>query len=162
MHPMKSFQIREARVGDAPELARLRYKFRAELKAAAEERGAFVDRCTEWMAARLAAGNWRCWVADSREAVEGVAPKIIACVWVELVEKVPNPNGDLEHHAYLTSFVVVPEHRGGGIGSRLLRHAIDWCESREVDSIFLWPSERSGPLYVRNGFEAAVGMLERR
>ena len=157
---MKSFQIREARVADAPTLARLRYEFRAELKPAAEDRDASVDRCTEWMATRLADGRWRCWVAESGEAEDGVAPKIIACVWAELVEKIPNPNGEREHHAYLTSFVVVPEHRGGGLGSRLLRGAIEWCESRGVDSIFLWPSERSRPLYERNGFEIATRMME--
>src|SRR5512138_2872302 len=120
MHPTKSFQIREARVGDAPALAKLRYGFRAELKAAAEDRDMFVDRCTQWMAARLADGNWRCWVAKVGEAEDGVTPKIVACVWVAVVEKIPNPNGEPEHHAYLTSFGVVPEHRGGGLGSRLL------------------------------------------
>ena len=162
MHSTKSFQIREARVGDAPALANLRYEFRAELKAAAEDRGAFLDRCAEWMATRLVDGSWRCWVAELGEAEDGVAPEIIACVWVELVEKIPNPNGEREAHAYVSSFFVKPEHRGGGLGSRLLRSVMEWCDSQGVDSMFLWPSERSRPLYERNGFEVAAGMLEKR
>ena len=162
MHPMESFQTREARADDAAALAALRYEFRAELKAAAEDRDAFVDRCTEWMATRLADGSWRCWIAESGEAGDGVAPKIIGCVWVELVEKIPNPNGEREAHAYVSSFFVEPERRGGGLGSRLLRSVMEWCDSRGVDSMFLWPSERSRPLYERNGFNVAVGMLEWR
>ena len=157
---MKSFQIREARAGDAPALARLRYSFRAELKAAAEDHETFVDRCTEWMATRLVDGSWRCWVAELGGGAGGVSPTIVGCVWVELVEKLPTPNGDRETHAYVSSFSVAPEHRGGGLGSRLLRAVMDWCESQGVDSMFLWPSERSRPLYERNGFEVAVGMLE--
>lgn len=160
---MKSFQIREARGEDAPALAKLRYSFRAELNAAAEDEDAFLERCTKWMAMRLVDQSWQCWVAEpgksDREAGGGAT--LVACVWVELVEKMPNPNGDPERHAYLTSFAVVPEHRGGGLGSRMLRRAIEWCESRGVDSIFLWPSEKSRPLYERNGFERAVGMMER-
>jgi GNAT superfamily N-acetyltransferase len=164
MHPIESFQIREARAEDAPALARLRYSFRAELKDPVEEEAAFVDRCTEWMAMRLADGRWQCWVAELGEPARdvGSGARLVACVWVELVEKIPNPNGDLEHHAYLTSFAVAPEHRGGGLGSRMLRRAVEWCESRGVDSIFLWPSEKSRPLYERNGFGVAVGMMERR
>ncbi len=159
---MKSFQIREARAEDAPALARLRYSFRAELKDPAEDEVAFLDRCTEWMAIRLADVRWRCWVAELGTGARdvGSGATLVACVWVQLVEKMPNPNGDLEHHAYLTSFVVVPEHRGGGLGSRMLRTAIEWCESRGVDSISLWPSEKSRPLYERNGFGVAVGMME--
>jgi GNAT superfamily N-acetyltransferase len=158
---MNSFQIREARIDDAPALAGLRYSFRAELKAAAEDRDTFVDRCTEWMATRLAGGSWKCWVAESSDDGGRAVPRIVATVWVELVEKLPNPNGEPECHAYLTSFVVVPAHRGGGLGSRMLRIAIEWCESRGVDSIFLWPSEKSRPLYERNGFGVAVRMMER-
>ena len=161
---MKSFQIREARAADAAALARLRYSFRAELKAAAEDEDAFLDRCTKWMALRLVDRSWQCWVAElserGREAGSGAM--LVACVWVELVEKIPNPNGDPECHAYLTSFAVMPEHRGGGLGSRMLRTAVEWCVSRGVDSIFLWPSEKSRPLYERNGFGVAVGMMERR
>ena len=159
---MKSFQIREARAEDAAALASLRYEFRAELKAAAEDRDAFVERCTEWMATRLADGRWRCWVAESGEAEDGVHRKMIACVWVELVEKIPNPNDEREVHAYVSSFFVEPEHRGGGLGSRLLRSVMKWCDSHGVDSMFLWPSERSRPLYERNGFEVAREMMEWR
>jgi GNAT superfamily N-acetyltransferase len=158
---MKSFQIREARAEDVSALARLRYSFRAELKAATEDEAAFLDRCTKWMAMRLVDGSWQCWVAELSESGRevGGGATLVACIWVELVEKIPNPNGDPEYHAYLTSFAVMPEHRGGGLGSRMLRRAIEWCEARGVDSIFLWPSERSRPLYERNGF-GVTSMLE--
>ena len=63
---------------------------------------------------RLAERSWQCWVTELGEG--GVGATLTACVSVELVEKMPNPNGDRERHAYLTSFVVAPEHRGSGLG----------------------------------------------
>lgn len=159
---MTTFQIREARAEDAAALAELRYAFRAELHGATEDRDPFVRRCTEWMASHLADGSWHCWVAEFGDGGRGSAAAIAACIWTEIVGKLPNPNGHLERHAYVSSFVVEPAHRGGGLGSRLLRTVIAWCDAQGVDSIFLWPSERSKPLYDRNGFEPASGMMEHR
>lgn len=145
--------VRPATTDDAAELARLRYEFRAAERPVVQARDAFIARCTAWMRERLGdEGAWRCLVA----AEEGT---IIGHVWLELVDKVPNPGGnEPERHAYLTNLYVRPESRGG-LGSRLLEAALAWCRERRVDTVILWPSERSRTLYARYGFAPSTEIL---
>jgi GNAT superfamily N-acetyltransferase len=141
--------IRPGRADEAPALARLRYHMRAELARALEAEEPFVRRCAEWMAARLgvADGTWRCWVAEGRS-------ELLGNLWLQRLEKLPNPADEPERHAYVTNVYVLPEARGAGLGGRLLRAALDWCRDSDVDAVLLWPSARSRPLYERHGFGA--------
>ena len=125
---MTTFQIREARAEDAAALAELRYAFRAELHGATEDRDPFVRRCTEWMASHLADGSWHCWVAEFGDGGRGSAAAIAACIWTEIVGKLPNPNGHLERHAYVSSRGPGAPRRRVGIaapanGDRVVRRA---------------------------------------
>jgi ribosomal protein S18 acetylase RimI-like enzyme len=145
--------IRPALREDAPTLANLRYAFRAALNEPAEAEAAFVARCTTWMAARLAPGTpWRCWLAEVDRAVVGQ-------LWVQLIEKIPNPGPELEHHAYITNVYVDPAARGG-LGEQLLAAAVAFCRERSVDSVVLWPTDRSRSLYARSGFATPTDMME--
>jgi GNAT superfamily N-acetyltransferase len=105
------------------------------------------------MRQRLAPGTaWRCFVALRNGTIAGQ-------VWVTLVEKVPNPGrAEPERHAYLTNLYVRPAERGG-TGSALLEAAIAWCRESRVDTVILWPSERSRSLYARFGFDASRAIL---
>lgn len=149
-------RIRLAAPDDAPVLARMRFAFRAELGDAVEAEDAFVARCAPWMAERLGGdGPWRCWVAEDEDGIVGHA-----CV--QLLEKVPNPVEEREHHGYVTNCYVVPARRGGGLGGRLLSEALAWCRERGVDAVILWPSRNSRSLYRRHGFAAPDDVLELR
>jgi GNAT superfamily N-acetyltransferase len=146
--------IRGATPDDAQALAGLRYEFRAAERGAAEPRDRFVERCTAWMRERLHEGSWRCFVAQ----VDGA---IVGHVWLCLIEKVPNPGGDEpERHAYLTNLYVRPSARGG-TGSALMDRAIAWCRDQQVDTVLLWPSERSRSLYARYGFRTTDAIMAR-
>jgi GNAT superfamily N-acetyltransferase len=106
------------------------------------------------MADHLREGKlWHCWVAEHDE-------RLIGAVWLQLVEKIPNPRAETEHHAYLTNFYIDESARGRGLGSRLLRTVIAWCETREVHAVILWPTERSRSLYERNGFAVRQDIME--
>ncbi len=147
--------IRLADQKDAGELARLRFEFRASMNEAAEPEEEFVARCEEWMAARLGGGTaWRCWVAEGR----GVG--LAGHLWLQLVEKIPNPVPELEWHGYITNVYVREEARGGGLGGRLVEAAMAHCREAGVDSVVLWPTERSRGLYGRHGFGEPEDMLE--
>jgi GNAT superfamily N-acetyltransferase len=141
--------VRPALPADAAELAVLRYEFRSTERPATEPREAFIARATAWMRERLAPGTpWRCFVTIRDGAIAGH-------VWITLVEKIPNPGGnEPERHAYLTNLYVRPSERGG-TGSVLLETAIAWCRDARVDTILLWPSERSRSLYARHGFDTS-------
>jgi GNAT superfamily N-acetyltransferase len=97
--------------------------------------------------------RWQCWVAEHND-------KLIGAVWLQLVEKIPNPRAETEHHAYLTNFYIDESARGRGLGSRLLRKVIEWCESRDVHAVILWPTERSRSLYQRHGFAVREDIME--
>jgi len=84
---------------------------------------------------------------------------IVGNIWLQIVEKLPNPNVERERHGYVTNFFVRPEYRNTGAGSRLLDALLGECRGLEIDSVFLWPSDRSRPLYERHGFVTPSTML---
>ena len=150
-----AIEVRPATPEDAPVLAALRFRFRTELGEAVETEEAFVARTREWFATRLAGEAWHGWVA-----VEP-AGEIVGHVFVQFVEKVPNPLPESEAIGYLTNLYVAPPWRNRGVGSRLLGEAVAACEDAEVDGIILWPSDESVSLYLRHGFAPPRELLER-
>ena len=146
-------QVRRATTADVPVLATLRFEFRSRRKTPVESPDDFLPRCIGWMRPRVAdETKWRVWVLEHDGAIVGN-------IWLQIVEKLPNPNVERELHGYVTNFFVHPEHRNTGAGSRLLQAVLDECRRSNVDSVFLWPSERSRPLYERFGFTTPSDML---
>ena len=86
--------IRPAAADDARRLAELRWEFRAGKDAPVEDRGEFLERCAEWMSHELKDGRWRAWVAERDGEVVGQA-------WLQLLSKIPNPNGERARHEEL-------------------------------------------------------------
>jgi GNAT superfamily N-acetyltransferase len=129
---------------DAEALAALRWEFRAPLGRVNEHSDAFVRRCAEWMRTRLAREAWRAWVAEA-------GGRIVGTVWLQLLEKMPNPVAEPELHGYVTN-LYVRETARGGVGSRLLAAALEECAAASVHAAFLWPTEGSRSLYRRFGF----------
>jgi len=154
---MPDIAIRPATPEDAPALAALRFEFRSSLRTTRESEHAFVARCADWMHERLSLGNgaWKCWLAQHEH-------RAVGHLWIQVVEKIPNPSLELEQHAYLTNFYVRDTLRGTGVGTRMLSAALEWCDGRGVDVVFLWPTARSRPLYERHGFVAADAVLTRQ
>jgi GNAT superfamily N-acetyltransferase len=145
--------IREAAPADADALAELRWEFRAGRQAPLEAHEAFVERCAGWMRRELTAGApWRAWVAVRNN-------RIIGQIWLDVIQKIPNPIDERERHAYLSNVYVQPAERGG-IGSKLLEAALDWTAVNGVDRIVLWPSKRSVTLYQRHGFTRDGDVME--
>ncbi|HKI03445.1 MAG TPA: GNAT family N-acetyltransferase [Thermoanaerobaculia bacterium] len=143
---VRSPEIRTAAQGDAPTLARLRFQFRSELGELVETEEEFVARCTRWMEDRLGRDfPWRCWVAEGPDGIVGN-------LWLQVMEKLPNPVEEPELHAYITNVYVLPDCRSAGVGALLLEAALEWCRSSKIDAVFLWPSDRSRPFYMRYGF----------
>jgi len=148
--------IRPADVRDAETLARLRFQFRAGIGMASMTIDGFVARAAPWMAARLDASSaWRAWIAERESAAIGT-------IWLQLIEKLPNPGQEPEWHGYVSSLYVREVARGAGIASALLSAALSECDSRGVDAIMLWPTPQSRRLYERHGFAVRDDVMMRR
>lgn len=146
-------EVRPATRDDAWLLAELRWDFRAGKDQPVEDRGAFLARCAAWMRRELAQQSpWRAFVAvrDGR---------IIGQLWLHTMQKVPNPIGERERHAYLSNLYVQPSERGG-VGTQLLDAALAWARDNGVDRVVLWPTSRSESLYRRYGFKRDGDVLE--
>ncbi|MEP7216502.1 MAG: GNAT family N-acetyltransferase [Anaerolineaceae bacterium] len=147
--------VRQATIHDAAALARLRFEFRASLNEAMETEAAFVARAVPWMRERLSGdGRWRCWVVEDAGGV------VAGHLWLEFIEKVPNPVPELEQHAYITNVYVRPDQRSTGAGQALMDAALALCQDQRVDSVILWPTARSRTLYARNGFAVRDDIME--
>lgn len=150
----QSANIRKANDADVPALAELRYALRASAGIVTEPQSEFLARCRAWMKEHLREGSlWHCWVAES----DG---QLIGNLWLQLVEKIPNPRSEPEHHAYLTNFYVQESERGQGVGSRLLKTTLDWCKASHVHAAILWPTDNSRSLYQRYGFAVRSDLME--
>jgi len=114
---------------------------------------AFVHRCTVWMRERLRSESlWKCWIAESQDTAVGD-------VWVQLVEKIPNPIEEPEYYVYLTNFYVREQYRSHGIGSMMLSEILDWGRSMNIKEIILWPTGRSKTFYMRHGFATTEDLM---
>jgi GNAT superfamily N-acetyltransferase len=146
--PPEGHVVREATVRDADEFARLRWQFRVE---AGTQRSttveSFVDEMVSFVRDALAGQQWNAFVAEG-------GGRLIGCVWVQFVERVPHPNLRRGERpiAYITNMYVEPALRNGGIGRALLDAAVGRAHGRGASGAILWPSERSVPFYRRAGF----------
>ncbi|MFD0412243.1 GNAT family N-acetyltransferase [Streptomyces sp. NPDC127108] len=146
--------VRPACPADARRLAELRWMFKQEdhdgQPPAADRRLEEADR---WIRDRLADGRWLAWVAET-------GGEICGHVFLCLVERFPDPYGDSAPVGYVTNFYVMPSQRNRGAGSALLDALKQHCRGARFDTLIVWPSDRSSPLWRRSGFETPQELLE--
>ena len=141
--------IRQATMGDAAELARLRWDFSPdEVAAGGQPFDAFAAGFAAFLDEALAGGAWAIWVA----ADEG---RLLGNLYLQTIAK-SSPAGRLRpalrvHHQRLRRAGVARP----GSGDRLLRHAIASARDRRLEFLILWPSEESPGFYARAGFRPA-------
>ncbi|WP_405786290.1 GNAT family N-acetyltransferase [Streptomyces sp. NBC_01367] len=148
------FTVRPARPADARRLAELRWAFKQEDpegQPPAPERP--LEEAELWIRERLGNGRWLAWVAETGDDVCG---HVFLCP----VERVPEPYGHDTPIGYVTNFFVTPPHRNKGIGSALLEALELHARRAEFDTLIVWPSDRSSPLYRRSGYQPPEELVE--
>jgi ribosomal protein S18 acetylase RimI-like enzyme len=88
------------------------------------------------------------------------APALAAMRWRFKVEEVPSPYPGSDALGYVTNFYVTPEQRNRGLGRALLGEVTRYARAHRLDTLIVWPSERSAPLYRRCGFGGPGELLE--
>ena len=75
------------------------------------------------------------------------------------VERMPWPDRRGGRWTYLAQLFVHPEHRGHRIGGALVREVVRRSRAAGCERVLLNPSERSRPVYEREGFGPAGRLL---
>jgi GNAT superfamily N-acetyltransferase len=147
-------EIGPATLAHVDELARLRWQLYTEsVEAVPEDRETYRGRFSAFAREALADDRWRAWVA-------GPPDSLVGALWRFTVPRVPQPGrGDAQPLAYITNVYVEPAVRNGGLGGRLLAHAIDASRAEGFSLAMVWPSDRSIPFYERAGFERLADPL---
>jgi GNAT superfamily N-acetyltransferase len=73
--------------------------------------------------------------------------------------RMPMPNYDPGGWGYVSLLYVQPEHRGNGLGARLLEANEQEARSQGFSKVLLDPTERATPLYHRCGYRRADSYL---
>lgn len=140
---------REAVRSDIPRLAQMRWDFRMELAHEAfqpEVKAPFMQAMLAFLDEVIDSDRWGIWVAEE----DGI---IISNVYIQRIRKVPRPIRLNVEMGYLTNMFTYPEYRGQGIGAELMRRALEWARSLQMETIILWPAEGREAFYERGGFE---------
>ena len=146
---------RIAEPSDFKQLANLRWDFRMESgeEKAAFPRGEFVKKCVEFFESKNGGGYHVYWVAEE-------AGKIIAQVFVHIVDMIPRPCRIDDRFGYITNDYTIPERRNQGIGTVLLGRVIEWARDEDLELLIVYPSERAVPFYERSGFSSENDVME--
>ena len=85
---------------------------------------------------------------------------LVGMAWLVVVPRVPRP-GDLgRRSADLQSVFVLPEHRSRGIGSAIVRGAIEHAAATGILRVTVHSGTRAIPLYERLGFARSPKLMQ--
>lgn len=147
--------FRLANKEDFEQLANIRWDFRMESgeEKAAMSREDFVAECINFFESKAENGYHFYWVAE-------LNGEIIAQVFVHKVDMIPRPCKIDDQFGYLTNDYTKPEYRNQGIGSKLLKTAIEWAREEDLELLIVYPSERAISFYERAGFSGENDVME--
>lgn len=86
---------------------------------------------------------------------------LVGMAWLAILPRVPRPGITTRRSADIQSVFVVPEERGKGIGSALVRAASDHAFDLGVGHVTVHSGRKAVPVYERLGFASSRQMLLR-
>lgn len=141
---------------DLPKLARLRWDFRAEEdEIPAVNETIFIKSCIDFLERGLRTGNWIYWVAKN----EG---EVVSHIFINTIRPVPRPCQPDDRFGYMTNVYTRPEYRNKGIGSELMKRAMQWAEKEGLELLIVSPGEGSLSFYSRAGFSEETDFMQLR
>ena len=99
------------------------------------------------------------WFGRELSREEGGLP--VGMMNLAIYERMPRPGRELSRWGYLGNVFVLAAYRNRGIGSQLVRAALNYADENGFVRVVLSPTERSIPLYERAGFGPAGALMLR-
>lgn len=147
-----TFDVRLAGPQDAHILAELRRTWVEEMVAHAIDDPGFEERFGDWFERER----------DQRVTWLGLVDGEPAGMVNALIfTRMPSPGRPASRWFYLANFYVLPAHRNGGLGSRMLAALTEYADQHEFVRTVLSPSTKSIPFYERGGFREAYDLMIR-
>ena len=139
--------FRKATDKDISRLSKMRWEFQTMNEGSdtiwSEEK--FVKSCEAFYLNIIKSVNWIFWIAEE----EG---KIISHVTIHIINNIPSPNRLINKWGYLTNSYTEKEYRNKGICSELIKKAIEEAKLNDIETLIVWPSNKSLQFYKRAGF----------
>ena len=139
-----SIDVRHAELSDGETLARLRWAWRVEREPeTAPDEAEFLAGFQSW------------WADDHNGHLAVVATyktEVVGMGFLAIVARVPNPGHLQRHHGDLQSVYVAPEHRGQGVGTRVVLELVGRAQDLGCDKVTVHAGRASVSLYERLGF----------
>jgi len=111
----------------------------------------FTTAFTEWAKAHV----------DTHTLFVAIAGgETVGMIWVALAPRLPSPGSLHRVNADIQSFYVVPESRGQGIGTALVRAALAWAREVGAERAEVHSGTRAVSMYERAGFAVSPLLLE--
>jgi GNAT superfamily N-acetyltransferase len=151
--------IRIAGREDVSQLARLLWLDTAPEEQARQSFDSFADDLDAWWSDREA--SHLAFVARRPPSGRGSETELVGMAWLALVPRVPRPGATARFAADVQAVFVVPEARGQGIGSALVREATQHALSRGALRVTVHSGRRAVPVYERLGFASSGRLLMR-
>jgi GNAT superfamily N-acetyltransferase len=156
------FLIRQARLDDAPVIARHRARMfhdMGEISSAVFDD--FEKEARLWLERNLASGDYVGWLGVPRDQ-----PKAIAGgAGVQLRQVSPHPTRSPKdggfakgRHAIVLNVFTEPDWRRRGLARLLMREIIRWAGRERLDRVVLHASDEARTLYEQMGFVATNEM----
>jgi GNAT superfamily N-acetyltransferase len=141
------FRLRAARTGDLATLVLHRRGMWEDMGIKGKVKHAQADRVYgEWARKRLRDKSLLAWIVENR-AGNAVSS---GCLWLQ--PRQPSPGNSQKFQPYLLSMYTVPEYRGKGLASKVVRAAVDWTRAHNYASLRLHASEKGRRVYRKQGF----------
>ncbi|MBL7793202.1 MAG: GNAT family N-acetyltransferase [Saprospiraceae bacterium] len=148
---------RKASLEDIDQLAKMRWEFKTESETDTPvwKKDDFINSCKSFYANMLESNDkWLCWVVENES-------EIIAHVFIYIIDNIPTPEKTINKWGYLTNTFTKKSYRGKGLGSQLMQYAIAEAKSMNIETMIVWPSEKSIEFYKRAGFNNTSDIMER-
>src|SRR6266571_7750265 len=142
------FSVRRATLEDAERLAELRIDFlREEMGAGAEsgESETWKEAICQYFREKIPTDGFVAWIAEA----EG---KIVGTSGMVFVEWPPSEHDLLGKEAFILNMYTLPEWRGKGIASHLLRELLAYARQAGTRHVRLYATEDGRPVYDKAGF----------
>ncbi|TCC26166.1 N-acetyltransferase [Kribbella sindirgiensis] len=150
---LQGVRISQADTDDVAGLARLLWLNSSDEELERRAVDAFTNEFEQWWAARDDAHV--AYVARLDQ------PEIVGMAWVALVARPPKPGATSRMSGDIQSVFVLPEARGRGIGSALVKAAADHAMAAGALHVTVHSGSKAVPVYERLGFESSRQLLQR-